>query len=168
MNNYPTHLKILAIDLGSKTGWASITNGIVTHGLITLIRRTGRKTKPDDHPGTKYNLFRKWLASTVILEKPDLIVYEKVMGHSQSTYAQMLNYGMRGILLAIADNKDIPVLSITQTELKKFATGKGNANKDDMMAAAAKKWPSEAFESDDVVDARYLLEKAILEHSWDK
>lgn len=48
------------------------------------------------------------------------------------------------------------------SEIKKHATGKGNANKDAMLAAAKAKWPNVG--DDNEADAKFLLELAMKEY----
>jgi Holliday junction resolvasome RuvABC endonuclease subunit len=51
----------------------------------------------------------------------------------------------------------VPYVVIPPAMLKKYATGSGNAPKPDVMLAAAKRFPSIEFTSEDAADALWLL-----------
>jgi Holliday junction resolvasome RuvABC endonuclease subunit len=50
----------------------------------------------------------------------------------------------------------IPYTSIPVATIKREATGKGNADKDAMVAAARARWPGFEPATDDEADARFL------------
>ncbi len=158
MNN---NTKILALDLGSNTGWAVSVNAVIESGDQAFTIKKGRKTIADDHPGEKFIQFQKWFRLMIRFYKPETVAYEEVMGYGMRQYAMNMYSGFRGIMLANCAYYEIPVIAYTQPAIKKFATGKGNANKEKMIEAAAMKWPSVAFGSHDEVDARFVLEMAL-------
>jgi len=88
--------------------------------------------------------------------KPSQIVYEEVSFH-KSTYAAQIYGGYLAHLTALAEEEDIPYSSVPVTTLKKYATGKGNANKKQMIAAVQKRLKLEPHTSDEA-DAIWLLE----------
>jgi crossover junction endodeoxyribonuclease RuvC len=51
---------------------------------------------------------------------------------------------------------DIPVAVMTPTGLKRYATGKGNANKAAVCMAAARRWPDLIIPDDNAADALWL------------
>lgn len=89
---------------------------------------------------------------------PDLVVYED---YSMGSKGKTFHIGeLGGVLkLAIYERK-IPILLVPPSSLKLFATGKGNADKDQVKVAMAKV-RGRLFESDDEADAYALLQLGI-------
>jgi Holliday junction resolvasome RuvABC endonuclease subunit len=54
------------------------------------------------------------------------------------------------------EERGIPYEGIPVATIKKHATGKGNAKKDAMMAAASSRWPSVTLEDDNHADALWI------------
>lgn len=51
----------------------------------------------------------------------------------------------------------MPLLVVTPAQLKTYATGKGNASKDAVLAAAVKRYPAWDITGNDVADAVVLM-----------
>jgi len=65
-------MKILALDLGTKTGWALAENDRTESGVQVFDVRRG------ESPGMRYLRFNRWLEElTGATPKPDLIAYEQ-------------------------------------------------------------------------------------------
>jgi Holliday junction resolvasome RuvABC endonuclease subunit len=158
-------LKVLGLDLGSNLGWADSIAGIIDSGSVAFVRRTGRKTISDDHEGIKFLEFHKWLKGYIRLQKPDLIAYEEPMGHWKNASAPQLILGFRGIILMNAAFSNIPVYPIPQTVLKKYATGKGNADKELVLECAKLRFPTHNIQSHDQADALFILHKFLSDSS---
>lgn len=62
------------------------------------------------------------------------------MGHLKSAQARNVLVGFRGVLMVNAAYYGVLVTGYTQTAVKKFATGRGNAKKPEMLA-----WARDAF-----------------------
>lgn len=71
---------------------------------------------------------RRWLGHA------EVIVYERPFARGQA--ATRLLWGAAGILEAEAHLAGVPILDMTPGEIKKWATGNGQADKDMMLAAA--------------------------------
>lgn len=152
-------MKILSLDLSTTTGFAILANGVVSHGALSFARQKGRKRTPDEHEGIAYLRFQRWLREQLADGgKPDLIAFEEPMGNFKSAAARNIIVGLRGILFSTAAYYDIPLFGCPQGKLKKWATGKGNAKKPDMLVAARAHWPKEHFADDNAVDAFLLLQ----------
>lgn len=154
---YPPEEKVLALDLATCTGYAVLANGIISSGCSTFKRVTGRKTIPDHHIGKTYVEFSKWLREMVADRNPEVIVFEEPMGNFKSCHARNIIVGLRGVLLSIAADRDLPAYGYSQTRLKKFASGKGNADKDLMMESALAQFPELELENHNQADAVFLL-----------
>jgi Holliday junction resolvasome RuvABC endonuclease subunit len=65
---------------------------------------------------------------------------------------------MVGVLKVWCSDNKVEHVGVNMTEIKRHATGKGNAGKPDMVAAAKKKWPHKTIASHDEADALWLLD----------
>lgn len=70
---------------------------------------------------------------------------------------------MQGIIKQFCDERDIPYRGYSPSEIKKHATGKGNASKEDMIAAAKRKFIQINLVDDNHADALWVLDLAIKE-----
>ena len=138
---------ILALDLGTKTGWAN-DNG---SGVWKF-----QKLK-NTHPGDRFMLFEATLSEYV--ERCDSVVYEKVMGHGKGGSAAAHLYGaFEGLLMKVCATHHKPIDHVHVSTLKKYATGNGRANKEQMIAAAqVRGWEPV---DDNHADALWLLQYA--------
>ena len=123
---------ILALDLGRTTGWAlALPEGRIYSGTEEF--RPGRF----ESSGMALLRFRSWL-SVMHQQGSGLAacVFEEVRRHNGTTAAH--TYGeFLGQLKAWADedHNNVPYLGVPVGTIKKFATGKGNAGKDEMIEA---------------------------------
>ena len=113
---------------------------------------------------------------------PDLIFFENVRytppgGLSMKTISQVMARvyptaefigALKGILCAYAEENNIPCAGLDIGEIKKRATGRGNANKEQMILAANDQFGSdfevEGYENtgvDNVADAAFILVRGL-------
>lgn len=124
----------LALDLGTKTGWAILHDGeLGNSGTWDLSPRRG------DSPGRRFVLFRGRLRE-MLLAYPDIrhVVYEEVVGHA-ATYAAQMYGAFQGALMTWCHDASCSFEGVPVGTLKKWATGKGNANKAAMVFAVQEK-----------------------------
>lgn len=145
-----TEMRILTLDLATKTGWA--TNYPEASGVDTFDVRRG------ESPGTRYLRFTGWLREKIDLIRPELVVYEKA--HHRGGAATEVAVGFATHLQSVCAAAGIEHAAIHTSTIKKYATGKGNAGKAEMMAAYQKRWGRAPID-DNECDARWLLEYAI-------
>lgn len=121
---------ILALDCATKTGWALIKGGSVHEsGTMDFSKKRGESN------GIMFIRFRRWLSDMLKDAKPDMVVYEQT-GHSfKNASAMEIAFNLSGRAQEIADEHFIPYTTYTPTALKKFATGRGNADKKAMIEA---------------------------------
>lgn len=123
---------ILALDMATKTGWAIMTDDgrVIESGVQDFTKRRGESN------GLMFLRFRKWLASMMNFGSGpvSLIAYERA--HYRGGAATEICVGLQTRAQEIAAEHGIPSAPVSTTTLKKFATGKGNANKAAMMNAA--------------------------------
>lgn len=155
--------RILALDLATVCGWASIANGVTTSGAQDFSRRPatkGTKTRPPrpaDHPGAPFARFESWLVTILATETPDAIAYEEVCRWGGYSAAHCFG-GYRGAMLAAAARRGIPCHGYTPGEVKKFWTGNGSAKKPAMIAEAVRRFPGIQLSGDDEADALAILQ----------
>lgn len=149
-------MTILAIDLGTKLGWALSD---LEAGTINLSAHRNHES-----PGMRFVRFRKWLRE-MLDSGVDLVAYEDVRRH-QGTEAAHVYGGLLAILQEECDSRQVPVpyTGVGVGAIKRHACGKGNADKGLMVAAAGRRWPD--FRGDDnEADARWIWDYARHEYA---
>lgn len=141
-------MNILALDVATKTGWASPT----ASGVWDL------KVKRDESGGMRLVRFKSKLKEILESEQIDLVVFERSSGFHKN--ALITQAEMHGVLKNTLDEIGIPYRAYSSGEIKKQATGKGNAKKPQMIAAAVEKWPDIIIEDDNHADALWLKDLA--------
>ena len=130
MTRSPEHIaSILALDLGSTTGWA-VRNGRcrVLHG--TAVFRPSRF----EGGGMRYLRFGKWLDQTLeVTGGVDAVYYEAVRRHL-GTDASHVYGGLLATLTAWCEGQSIPYSGVPVGTWKRHACGKGNADKQAVIA----------------------------------
>lgn len=122
-------MRTLALDLGTKTGWASIgSDGGILYG--SALFQPGKF----DGGGMRFLRFSRWIEDMHDACKMERIYFEAVRRHIGVDAAHVYG-GFLSHLTAWAENKQIPYLGVPVQTIKKFITGKGNANKDEVIAA---------------------------------
>jgi hypothetical protein len=141
---------ILALDLGTTTGWAIRSfDGLITSGTASF--RPGRF----DGGGMRYLRFTNWLSEIDRLSGPiSAIWFEEVRRHAGTDAAHVYG-GLMATLTAWAELRGVPYQGVPVGTIKKHATGKGNAPKEAMIAAARARGYSPA--DDNEADAIALL-----------
>lgn len=158
-------MPILSLDLATKTGWGLIDrNGIFTSGMQEFDLKRGEST------GMRFLRFRKWLKEMFVLgelgvqfsaEAPGLVVYENP--HFRGGHATQLLVGFSTTVLAEAALVNIEHLAVHSGTLKRFATGKGNSGKEDMIKKAKEFYPGVEIIDDNHADALILLKYGLSE-----
>jgi len=146
---------ILALDLGTTTGWAlRQRDGHIVAGVEVF------RPRRDEGYGVRYRRFKEWLND--IKHCADghihLVVYELVRAHSGTDAAHVYG-GFLATLTAWCEHHGIPYEGVPVGTLKKHATGHGRASKIEMIAAARAR--GHDITSDDMADALALLYWAV-------
>lgn len=84
--------------------------------------------------------------------KPDLIVIESLAYGAKGASVWVLAY-VFGKCIELAERYDVQVIEVATTQIKKYVTGTGNADKDIVLAAAIKRWPEANIQNNNVADA---------------
>ena len=145
---------ILALDLGTTTGWALRGYDVlITSGIASF--RPGRF----DGGGMRYLRFSNWLTEIDRLSGPiSVIWFEEVRRHAGTDAAHIYG-GLMATLTAWAELRGVPYQGVPVGTIKLYATGRGNASKEAMIAAAKAKGFSPV--DDNEADAIAILHWAI-------
>jgi hypothetical protein len=163
---------ILALDTSTHTGWAHSSG---KSGVIHLPERKQGVTN-----GERFDYFYNWLIGITSEHITRFIVYESG-SHKRGGAPMEIGIGLPAVLQLFGYQHGIAVKPINTGTIKKHATGKGNAKKPEMLAAALKRFPTVEFvkrrvkekgkeavwiPDDNHVDALWLLDLALSEIDW--
>lgn len=145
---------ILTLDLGTHTGWAlRHLDGSITSGTEHF------KPQRFEGGGMRYLRFRRWLTEIKqIADGINAVYFEEVRRHAGVDAAHAYG-GFLATLTAWCEHHQIPYQGVPVGTIKKHATGKGNASKDEMIASARARGFLPA--DDNEADALALLHWAI-------
>ncbi|WP_223618974.1 hypothetical protein [Lysobacter sp. ESA13C] len=144
---------LLALDLGTTLGWALRLSGQAMSGTEHF--KVGRF----EGGGMRYLRFVRWLDElSRFAGPPSALYFEEVRRHRGVDAAHVYG-GFLAQLTAWCERHAVPYQGVPVGTIKKFATGKGNADKAAMIEAA-KGWGHRP-EDDNEADALALLHWAI-------
>lgn len=148
---------ILALDLGTQTGWALLSrDGSITSGSEPF------KPQRFEGGGMRYLRFKRWITEVKqSADGLDAVYFEEVRRHAGVDAAHAYG-GFMAHLTAWCEHHQIPYQGVPVGTIKKHATGKGNASKGDMVTAARRL--GHAPVDDNEADALALLHWAIQHH----
>lgn len=153
-------MKILALDLGTSTGFCHNLNNpeeveaghweLSTPKEVKTWGKTRITRRRDPRVERLHNLLSK-------LPKPSIVIYEDVMFSSYTKQTQLWSSFRAAVWLAFPS--DVFVECVPVGTLKKFATNSGAADKGMMAAALFRKHPELAGRglNSDAVDAVWLF-----------
>jgi len=127
-------LAVLALDLGTTTGWAVRSrDAMVTSGSQSFQpQRSGARFEGG---GMRYLRFKHWLTELKsVAGDLHAVYFEEVRRHAGVDAAHAYG-GFMAHLTAWCEHHNIPYQGVPVGTIKRHATGKGNASKDEMIAA---------------------------------
>ena len=146
---------IIALDLGTTTGWAIRGfDGLTTSGTVRF--KPGRY----DGGGMRYLRFTNWLSEIDRLSGPiEAIYFEEVRRHAGTDAAHIYG-GLMASLTAWAELRGVPYQGVPVGTINKHATGHGNASKLAMIDAARVRGfsPTDDNEADAIAILLWALE----------
>jgi crossover junction endodeoxyribonuclease RuvC len=141
---------ILALDLGSRTGWAAGHDSRVTSGVQEFALQRGESV------GMRFIRFNAWLREMLTNVDPDIVAYEQA--HMRGGYATDLLVGFTTRIQEACEAQKIPYRGVHSMTLKKATCGTGKADKAKMIEWAAERYGKDASTLDDnEADALCLL-----------
>lgn len=145
-NEKLTREQVLSLDIATHTGYFCL-NERGTWDFTESMRRNNNK---------QHKAFRDTLIDCIQRNGIRQIVAEDVSVNSHFTDTRKLSE-FRGILFEVCDTLDLPEPHfINPKVLKKFATGNGNATKDDMIKFCKLRWQIEPGD-DNEADAIHIF-----------
>jgi hypothetical protein len=161
-------VNVLALDLGTRTGWALSEGGRIESGVQVFDVKRG------ESPGTRYLRFNRWLDDFTLREmstfpqyesirrpRVDLVIYEQT--HMRGGAATEVAAGFATRVQEFCARHGIEHASLHSATLKKFTTGSGRGDKGAMQTAAFKRGWIPWTKDDNEVDAICLLHYALAE-----
>lgn len=148
---------LLALDLGTKTGWATNSNAGITSGMQEF------KNDRFSGGGMRFLKFEKWLMN---LPKPSQVVFEEVRQHAATDAAHVYG-GLMAVVTKWCESEGIPYQGVSVGTIKKFWTGKGNGKKEAMIAEARRRGfdPYDDNEADALALLHYWINEGITNKS---
>lgn len=141
-------MTILAIDPASKLGWALSKHNYGEWDLTT---------RKDESMGMKLLRLRSKLNEIYKMESIDLVVYERPAGRHTNPIIHQSK--LIGEIESWCEENQIEYRGYSATEIKKYATGKGNCGKPLMIQTAEAKYGVEGI-TDNEADALHLFHLA--------
>jgi len=146
---------ILALDLGTRTGWALLdTDGTITSGTEQF------KPQRFEGGGMRFLRFKRWLAEMLTAsDHINAVYFEEVRRHAGVDAAHAYG-GFIGHLTAWCEHHGIPYQGVPVGTIKKHATGKGNAGKEEMIASVTQRGhrPGDDNEADALAILHWAIE----------
>lgn len=143
--------EILSLDIATTTGYHTFKG----KGGAWCFKES--KTRNDNK---KHKHFRDTLIKFITENNIRMICAEDVLMNKMRFRATVSLSEMRGVLLEVCDELDLPEPEfLNATTIKMFATGKGNASKDEMIEACKTKWNIIPFDNNeaDAIAILYLF-----------
>ncbi|KKN70699.1 hypothetical protein LCGC14_0428540 [marine sediment metagenome] len=145
-------MAILALDLGTKTGWAIKSTGKAVSGVQDF------KPRRFDGGGMRFLRFQRWLDEISQDPEPSAriteVYFEEVRAH-RGTDAAHVYGGLMAMLTAWCEMHSVPYEGIPVGTIKRHATGRGNCDKQAMIDALKAK--GREVQDDNEADALWLL-----------
>ena len=146
---------ILALDLGTITGWASLgPNDRIVSGTEDF------RPRRFEGGGMRYLRFQDFLLELAThLAGIQRVVFEEVRRHAGTDAAHIYG-GFLGALTAWCEQHDIPYQGVPVGTIKRHVTGKGNANKAAVIAAVRERGfdPADDNEADAIAILLWAME----------
>ena len=145
---------ILALDLGTRTGWAlRWDEGHVASGVEDFSGHRRRESL-----GLRVLRFRRWLRETLSLARPTLVVYERPVFYS-AWHHRSVAHNLEGVLLAEIEGRR-EYVSPLPAVVKRHATGRGSPTRAQVLEAVRARWGRVVSDLDEA-DALCLLAWAL-------
>lgn len=152
-------MRIIGLDLSlTATGVAIITDGTAGVPRATkthTITSAGAKDATLTDRLRRLDLIERRILECIDHEPPDLIVIEQP-AFSRTTGHHHDRSGLWWRIVSVCEFSLGPVVEVTPSGLKKYVTGKGNAGKDEVLLAVARRFPDIGVANNNEADALVL------------
>lgn len=126
--------KILALDLGTKTGWALFQQNEGNTGYQVFSGTINLKNDRFQGGGMRFLRFRNWLDDINYKKDITSVHFEEVRRHIGTDAAHVYG-GFLATLTSWCEDHNLPYQGVPVSHIKLHATGKGNASKQDVIKA---------------------------------
>jgi Holliday junction resolvasome RuvABC endonuclease subunit len=159
MSNFPEQeptagkgKSILALDIATVCGFARVhPTGRVFSGSNSFKPLAGAS------PGYRFYKWEKWVKNEINVNRIEYVAYEIVKQVHRTRSSAAVYHGMVSIMLAACEAKGIKTKGYTVQEIKRAATGKGAADKAQMISTARQQFPDQVINDDNQADALWIL-----------
>jgi Holliday junction resolvasome RuvABC endonuclease subunit len=152
-------MKILALDLGLKTGFSISIPGSFIDGPPRIESGTFEVPSPrGESPGMRYIRWGAWLRELLDMTRPDLVAFEQP--HNRGGAATEILNGMSTRVQEYCAARKIEHFPVHSMTVKKWATGTGKSKKPAMQAEAERR-AGRRFDSEDEADAFLVMAYAV-------
>jgi Holliday junction resolvasome RuvABC endonuclease subunit len=151
-------MPILALDPATKMGWAlsPLLSGVWDLSL-----------KRDESMGMKFLRCRAKLNELLDNYRIRLVVYEAARNAAPKMQGSLVHQAqLQAIIIDWATTAKLESKGYSPKEIKRWATGNGNASKEIMLASARRRWPEIPILDDNQADALLLWQMAMLEFKF--
>ena len=149
-------MNVLALDLGTRMGWAIIRPNGTISGMKSFVPRS------HDVPGQRWINFRAFLNELAAMSETDIgaIYFEDLIMNAKHGVGPIVMFGGYVAHLQLwAGVRRIPLYPVHNATIKKHWTGKGNAKKVDMLRVCRERGIH--AKDDNEADALALLDYAL-------
>ena len=140
---------VLALDIAEHTGYHSIYDSGVAY-----FPKTETAAKKYGSSYQQHKAFGDWLEKITVDNGFRVVAVEDVNVGKNFIALRKLSE-LRGVLYYVCAKLDIPIVFFNVSDIKRFATGDGNANKEKMMEYCRKRWHIEPID-DNNADAIHI------------
>jgi crossover junction endodeoxyribonuclease RuvC len=126
--------KILALDLGTNTGWALFQPNESNDGYQVFSGTINLKNDRFQGGGMRFLRFRNWLDDINYQKDVSSVYFEEVRRHIGTDAAHVYG-GFLATLTSWCEDRKLPYQGVPVSHIKLHATGKGNASKQEVIKA---------------------------------
>lgn len=148
--------RVVGLDLSlTCTGVARITNREYEGTTVQVTRVTSKPTR-DPSLADRSRRLRRLAADVVTLAAGADLVLVEGPSYASNTGSAHDRAGLWWLIVGRLTGAGLNVVEVPPSSLKTYATGKGNAGKDDVLSAVVRRYPSVTFNGNDEADALVL------------
>jgi Holliday junction resolvasome RuvABC endonuclease subunit len=143
--------RVLGIDPATKCGLAD------TYGMRRLVDLNLLSAAMPEHLGSRHAALLEVIDQQLTDRDYDAVGIEEASYGAGNNMQTLSFHGqLLGVVAAVCARKRVPLIKLGPTEVKKFATGSGSADKKQMIGAA--RLSGETITDDNIADAFWVME----------
>ena len=142
---------VLALDVATHCGFYSVYD----YGTWFFPKNDSREAIKRGPQYAQHKAFRNTLINFIREHDIRVVAAEDVVFGHYMDFRKLCE--LRGVMLEVCETVNIPVVLFKPSDIKKFATGKGNADKKMMLEYAVKKWKIDPERDDNIADSAHIF-----------